>query len=45
MWGLLRDAGVIIIRDRIYCGNRMIERKEPIRVEGKNTNNIRIYLD
>ncbi len=45
MWLLLLDAGVIITKNKIYYGNRIIEQKEIIQVQEINANNIRIYLE
>ena len=43
-WYLILDASLIITGDKIYYGNRIIERKEIIHVEEKSPNHIRIYL-
>ncbi len=43
-WYLILDASLIITGDKIYYGNRIIEKKEINRVEEKSPNHIRIYL-
>lgn len=44
MWILVQDSGVIITKNKIYYGNKIIEQKEIIRIEEKSANDIIVCL-